>query len=106
MVLKLFKKVYWHQLHVKQLCTMAQRKAAMSQAPPQLCSFFSFFILFVIYSALFCIVHSDKASPIISYDREQPLLIGLTVKNTFSPPPAKEKETRVAGWRPSPAEET
>ncbi|XP_034427391.1 uncharacterized protein LOC117753423 [Hippoglossus hippoglossus] len=30
--------------------------------------------------------------PIISYDREQLLLIGLMVKNTFSPPPANKGE--------------
>ena len=60
-----------------------------------------FFYLVVIYCTLFCIMHSGKASPIIIYDREQLLSIGLTVKNTFSPPPTTNKG--VLPWRGLPA---
>ncbi|XP_062243353.1 uncharacterized protein LOC133953442 [Platichthys flesus] len=46
-------------------------------------------------------MHSGKASPIIIYDREQLLSIGLMVKNTFSPPPTTNKGDYP--WRGLPA---
>ena len=40
-------------------------------------------LFYVIYSALFCIVHTDQACPIIQYNREQLLHIRLMMENTF-----------------------